>query len=150
MFLINASIWSLSTSTGLPNHGASSSKSPARTSQTTFVTFYQTQHLLHLLHKSFFFFFLHFNCIFTFLEIIKHKCVEHVAFSFILNIKMAINNSLISIFKKKKYTDTTAVTIQSNKIVSNEVKDNWVLLEPSHGEGLNELFGQPNILIFIL
>ena len=121
------------------------------------------QHKLHkplltrsIRHSTFFiyytnlFYFLHFNCVFTFLEIIKHKCVENVAFSFILNIKMAINNSPISIFLKKMYTNTAAVTIQSNKIVSNEVKDNWVLLEPSHGEGLNELFGQPNILIFIL
>ena len=38
----------------------------------------------------------------------------------------------------------TAVTIKSNKIVLNEV-DNSVLLEPSHGKKLNELFGQPNI-----
>ena len=28
----------------------------------------------------------------------------------------------------------TAVTIQSNKIVSNEVKDNYVVLEPLHGK----------------
>ena len=48
------------------------------------------------------------------------------------------------------HTDMTAVTIESNKIVSNEVKDNWVLLQPSYGKGLNELFDQPNILIFIL
>ena len=142
--VINALIRSLSTSTGLPNCGASSSKkSPARTSQTTFDTFYQTQHLLHLLHKSFFF--LHFNRVFTFLEIIKH---ENVAFCFIFNIKMAIFTDLN--FFKKMYTDMTAVTIESNKIVSNEVKDNWVLLQPSYGEGLNELFDQPSILIFIL
>ena len=38
----------------------------------------------------------------------------------------------------------TAVTIQSNKIVSNEVKDNWALLEPSYRKKSNELFGQPN------
>ena len=42
------------------------------------------------------------------------------------------------------YTDTTAVTIQSNKIVSSEVKDNQALLEPAYGEKLNELFGQHN------
>ena len=53
-------------------------------------------------------------------------------------------------FFKKMYTDMTAVTIESNKIVSNEVKDNRVLLQPSYGEGLNELFDQPSILIFIL
>ena len=33
---------------------------------------------------------------------------------------------------KKMHADMTAVTIQSNKIVLNEVKDNEVLLEPSY------------------
>ena len=32
------------------------------------------------------------------------------------------------------HTDMTAVTIQSNKIVLNEVKDNEELLEPSNGK----------------
>ena len=40
------------------------------------------------------------------------------------------------------HADVTAVTIQSNKIVSNEVKDNEALLEPSYGKNPNELFGQ--------
>ena len=50
------------------------------TSQTTFDTFDQSQHLLHTLHKSFFF--LHFSCIFTFLEIIKHNMLKilHIFF----------------------------------------------------------------------
>ena len=39
----------------------------------------------------------------------------------------------------------TAVTIQSNKIVSNEVKDNQTLLEPSYRKKTNEVFGQPHI-----
>ena len=43
------------------------------------------------------------------------------------------------------HADMTVVIIQSNKIVSNEVKDHKVLLEPSYGKKLNELFGQPNI-----
>ena len=30
------------------------------------------------------------------------------------------------------YADMTAVTIQPDKIVSNEVKDNYALLEPSY------------------
>ena len=38
----------------------------------------------------------------------------------------------------------TAVTIQSNKIVSNEVKDIEASLEPSYGKKTNEHFGQPN------
>ena len=41
-----------------------------KTLQTTFDTFYQSQHFLHILQKSFFF--LHFSCVFTFLEI-KHN-----------------------------------------------------------------------------
>lgn len=40
------------------------------------------------------------------------------------------------------HTDITAVTIQANKIISNEVKDK-APLEPSHGKK-NECFGQPN------
>ena len=39
----------------------------------------------------------------------------------------------------------TAIIMQSNRIVLNEVKDK-ALLEPSHGEKLKELFGQPNTL----
>ena len=42
----------------------------------------------------------------------------------------------------------TAVTIQSNKIVSNEVKDNKMLLEPPYRKKPNELFGQPNISLY--
>ena len=38
----------------------------------------------------------------------------------------------------------TAVTIQSNKIVSNEVRDNKALLEPSYGKKTNKHFGPPN------
>ena len=48
------------------------------TLQTTFDMFSQSQHLLHRLHKSF----LHFGCVFTFLEIIKHNMPKmlHVFF----------------------------------------------------------------------
>ena len=57
----------------------------------------QSQHLLHTLHKSFF---LHFSCIFTFLEIIKHNMRKMLLFSSIFNIKMLHKNSpvLISFF----------------------------------------------------
>ena len=48
------------------------------TSQTTFDTFDQSQHLLHTLYKSFFF--LHFSCVFTFLEIIKHRMLKMCIF----------------------------------------------------------------------
>ena len=41
------------------------------------------------------------------------------------------------------HADMTVVMIQSNKIVSNEVKDNSALLEPSYAK--TQIFGQPNI-----
>ena len=44
---------------------------------------------------------------------------------------------------------TTAVTIQSNKIVSNEVKDSWVLLEPSYGKNQMNFLAYPKELKFI-
>ena len=45
--------------------------------------------------------------------------------------------------------DMILVTIQSNKILLNEVKDNEALLEPSYGKKPNELFGQPNTILHI-
>ena len=33
--------------------------------------------------------------------------------------------------------------IQSNKIVSSEIKDNWVLLEPSYGKKRRNLLANP-------
>ena len=38
-----------------------------------------------------------------------------------------------------------AVTIQSNKIVSNKVKDNYALLEPPYGKKRKGLFGQTSV-----
>ena len=38
------------------------------------------------------------------------------------------------------HVDMTAVTIQSNKIVSNNVKDNYTLLEPSYRKKTKETF----------
>ena len=43
----------------------------------------------------------------------------------------------------KLHVNMTAVTIQSNKIVLNQVKDNQALLESSYRKK-NEFFGQPN------
>ena len=45
------------------------------------------------------------------------------------------------------HADRTAVTIQTNKIVLNEVKDNQTLLESSYGKKHNELFGQSNKIV---
>ena len=47
------------------------------------------------------------------------------------------------------HTDKPAIIIQSNKIVSNELKDNQALLEPSYGEK-TKLFGQPKSIVIIL
>ena len=47
------------------------------------------------------------------------------------------------------HADMTAVTIQLNKIISNEVKDNQALLEPSYKKELNEHFGQSSIMYYI-
>ena len=57
LFSVNVSIWLLSVSTGLPDHGLlSNEKSPARNLQTTFDMFSQSHHL-DTLHNFFFFFF---------------------------------------------------------------------------------------------
>ena len=42
------------------------------------------------------------------------------------------------------HTDMTAVTIQSNKIVSNAVKENSALLEPSYGKNITDLLANPS------
>ena len=50
----------------------------------------------------------------------------------------------------KMHTDMTAVTVQSNKIVSSEVKDNQALREPSYRKKKKELFGQPSRKVTIV
>ena len=95
---MNVSIWSLWTSTGLPNlEESSSKKSPAWILQlTTFDTFDQSQHLLHTLHKSFFVFQLHF----TFLEIIKHNMPKMLLSPPSSTVKWPHKNSPILMFFK--------------------------------------------------
>ena len=44
------------------------------------------------------------------------------------------------------HADMTAATIKSNKIALNEVKDNSVLLEASHGKKPCRLLVQPSII----
>ena len=41
------------------------------------------------------------------------------------------------------HADMTAVTIQPNKIVLNEVKDNEALLEPSYGKSQAKFLANP-------
>ena len=82
--------------------------------------FDQLQHLFPTLHKSF----CAFPCIFTFLEIVKHSMLKMLLFSSIFNIKMAtqkFTNFDKSFLNARRYD---SCHIQSNKIVSNEVKDN--------------------------
>ena len=61
------------------------------TSQTTFDPLDQSQHLLHTMHKTFFFS-LHFSCIGTFVEIIKHNMLKILLFlpSLILKLLLKI------------------------------------------------------------
>ena len=68
--------------------------------------------------------FLRFSCIFTFLEVIKHKMPKMLLFSSIFNIKIATQKftSFNVFFLNAHWYDSCH--IQSNKIVSNEVKDN--------------------------
>ena len=44
------------------------------------------------------------------------------------------------------HADMTAVTIQSDKMVWNEVNDNQALLEPTYRKRKMNIFGQPNTL----
>ena len=46
-------------------------------------------------------------------------------------------------FFKKIHADMTAVTIQSKKILSSEVKDNEALLEPSYGKNVTNILANP-------
>ena len=64
-------------------------------------------------------------------------------FSSIFNIIMATLK--FTNFDKffKMPADVTAVTIQSNKIVSNEIKDSQVLLEPSYGKNQTKVLVSP-------
>ena len=48
------------------------------------------------------------------------------------------------------HANMTAVTIQSNKIVSNEVKDNLALLEPSYGEKMTMLPTQYFLYFYLI
>ena len=120
---MNVSVWLLSTSTGLPDCGAlSSEKSAAGNLAAT---------LTHLVSHSIFStcctnLFLCFSCIFTFLKVIKHN-IPIMLFSFMFNIKVAIQKFTNLVSFLKMHADITVVTIPSNKIILNEIKDNWGL-----------------------
>ena len=87
-----------------------------------FDMFNQSQHHFHMLYKPFF---VCFRCIHTFLEIIKHNVLKMLLFLPWSVLKWLHRNSPILVsFFLKMHADMTAVTIQSNKLISNEVKDN--------------------------
>ena len=70
-------------------------------SQIIFNTFDQSLHLRHTLHK----FFVHFSCVFTFLEIMKHNMTKMLLFSSIFITKMAtqkLTNFVFSFFFLKE------------------------------------------------
>lgn len=46
------------------------------------------------------------------------------------------------------HADVTAVTVQSNKIVPNEVKDNEALLEPSYRKNETNFLANPIETLF--
>ena len=120
-FSINVSIWSLSALIGLPDHGGSSSeKSQAQKFANYFwhvwsVTApspYTTQ------------IFLQFSCVFTFLEIIKNNIPKIIAYFLPSLILKRLHKNSPILIHFLMHADTTAVTIQSNGIVSNDGKDN--------------------------
>jgi len=96
LFSLNVSIWSLSTSTGLPKHCSNIQQEISSTNlcKPLFDTFYQSQRILYILHI--FFFFLAFQLHFTFLEVIKHIMLKMSLFSSIF-IKMLHKTSPIFI-----------------------------------------------------
>ena len=48
----------------------------------------------------------------------------------------------------KMYAGMTAATIQSNKIVSNEVKDDYAVLEPPYGKNQMNFLASSKIISF--
>ena len=133
-------IWSLSTSIGLLNCGASFSKKPHRALLTCFF------HLLQTLQKSFFCVFqLNF---FTFLKIIKHKVPKMLLFSSIFNIKMTIQKftSFDAFFKKNFTLIWLLLKYNLTKLFPVELKTTECYLDSFYRKKKkNELFGQPNI-----
>ena len=95
---------------------------PHKTWQNTFDTFDQLEHLLHALHKSLCV--CVFHCVFTFLEIIKYNMLEMLHIFSHFSFKMAKQNFTSFAKYFLMHADMTGATIQSNKIISNEIKDN--------------------------
>ena len=117
LFSVSVLIWLLLMSPGLPHCGApSSKKSPAPNFTNHF------SHVQSVTAPSPYtaqIFFLHFSCIFTFLEIIKHNMRKIYIFPSSI-LKWLHKNLPIWYFFNAH--DMTAVTIQPTKIALNEIK----------------------------
>ena len=91
-------------------------------------------------------FFLRCSCVFTFLEIIKHNMPKMLLFFLPSSILKWLHKNwpiLLSLFLNARWYGSCH--IQSNKIVSNEVKGNYVLLESvfSYGKNWTNLLANP-------
>ena len=125
--VFNVLIWLLSLSTCLPEHGALSSKKPPIRNFTN-----HFWHIWSVTAPSPYSRQIFFRCVFTFLKIIKHNIPKCCLLPSIFNIKMPTQK--FTNFDKLflMHAEMTAFTIQSNKIVLNEVKDNKALRQPSY------------------
>ena len=81
-------------------------------------------HFTNLFFLPFFFTFCH--CVFTTLEIIKNRILKMLLFSSIFNIKIAMQKFTNFYFLK------CMLIWHLSQIISNYVKDKWVLLDPSY------------------
>lgn len=121
LIVLNISIWSLSTSTGIPDCGAlSSKKSPAQNFTNYFDKLDQLQHLLHTLHKYIFAFWL---CYLSWNNTAWYA--ENFA-SFLPSsiVKWLYKNSpiLVSCFLFQMHADTRAVTYNLTKLFRMKLK----------------------------
>ena len=79
---------------------------------------------------------------FTFLEIIKHTMPKILIFSSIFYIRMTIQK-FTNFDKFFFFLKTLLYDSCRNTIVLNEVKGNWILLEPAYGKHQTNFFANP-------
>ena len=113
------------------------------TAKTAFDTFGQSQHRLHTLCRSFYIFTFQLHFLLSWNN--KAYYPKNVLFSSIFNIKVAtqkFTNFDVCFFFNAGWYDSCQYSL--GKMLQIKL-DNKVLLEPSYGKKINELFGQPNI-----
>ena len=101
-------------------------------------------HSTFSIHCADLFMFLLFSCIFTILEIIRHTILKMYFFLPSSVLKWLHENSPVLIFFLMQ-ADMTAVTMQSRKNASNEVRQQSTTKAILWVKNINELFGQPNM-----